>query len=75
MRLNQQRQKELEPKRIEFAKKELEKLGYVVTQFDKEIEFNYKGNVIKFFPYSGWYSGKGIGHGRGIKQLIKQLTR
>ena len=37
------------------------------------LEFKYKGNTIKFYPYSGWHSGKGIKDGRGFQNLIKQL--
>ena len=35
--------------------------------------FEYNGNTIRYFPYSGWHSGKGIKDGRGIKNLLKQL--
>ncbi len=72
-RLNEERQKELEPKRIAYAKAQLEKLGYEVTESDTELRFIYKENVIKFFPYSGWHSGKGITDGRGLDRLLKQI--
>lgn len=72
-RLNIERQKELEPKRIAYAKKEIEALGFDVTESETELRFIFKGNLIKFFPYSGWHSGKGIKDGRGLDKLLKQI--
>ncbi len=74
-RLNIERQKKLEPERISYAKVKLERLGYEVTESNTELRFIYKGNIIKFFPYSGWHSGKGIKDGRGLDNLLKQLNR
>jgi hypothetical protein len=74
MRLDQERQKKEEPKRMEFAKKEIERLGYAITYQDAtRLEFVYADAVIKFFPYSGWHSGKTIKDGRGIHNLLKQI--
>lgn len=42
---------------------------------DKMIEFEYKGHSIKYFPYSGWATGKTIKDGRGLNNLIKQLKQ
>lgn len=68
------RQRNLEPKRIEYAKNEIEKLGYEITfECDTRIEFMYKGEKIEFYPYSGWASGKGIENGRGIEKLLTQI--
>lgn len=73
-RLNIERQQELEPKRIDYAVKELENIGVEIMQrTNTEIQFLHKGKVVKFFPYSGWASGATIKDGRGIKRLIKQL--
>lgn len=73
-RLNQERESELQPKRIEFAINELNKLGYTPTYVDKtKIEFKYKNSIITLFPYSGWFQGKGVKAGRGIQKLINQL--
>ena len=73
-RLNIERQNKLEPKRMEFAKKEIEKLGYAVVRIGKvELNFMYKNEPVAFFPYSGWHAGKSIKDGRGIKNLLKQL--
>ena len=73
-RLNQERQNELEPKRMAYAMHKLTELGFKVTQgSDKELHFAFKGNTIRLFPYSGWFSGGGIEDGRGIKNLIDQI--
>ena len=74
-RLDKERQDRLQPKSIDFAVKEIIKRGIsgVIVNDDNCIEFFYKGNLIKFFPYSGWHSGKGIVDGRGIDNLLKQL--
>ncbi len=74
-RLNIERQKELEPKRMEYAKSQIEKLGYEI-EFEDNVELKFRsttGNLISFFPYSGWYSGKGIGSGRGIDNLLNLI--
>lgn len=74
-RLDQERQKALEPKRLNYAKETLISLGYEIhNQTSDKLEFYRKPNKnVVIFPYSGWWSGKGIGSGRGIKQLIKIL--
>lgn len=73
-RLDIDRQKELEPKRMAYALKALKAKGVEVTQVnDSKLEFEYGGGVISFWPYSGWHSGKTIKEGRGIENLLKQL--
>ena len=75
-RLDQEREKELEPKRMEYAIGQLHAAGvqsvFVVT--NKSLEFDYKGNKITLWPYSGWFQGKGIKAGRGIQKLLTQLN-
>lgn len=69
------RQKDLEPSRIDYALQRLNDLRFDV-EFDSKnrcLRFEYKSNRITFFPYTGWFSGKGIQDGRGIHNLIKQL--
>jgi hypothetical protein len=74
MRLNKQREEELQPERVKYAKAELEKKGYLVTQVgDTELQFMHKGELVRLFPYSGWHSGKSIKDGRGLKKLLNQL--
>jgi hypothetical protein len=73
-RLDKERQAELEPKRMETAIEKLAELNISATRIsDSEIEFEWKGNTIKFWPYSGWHTGKGIKDGRGLQNLLKQL--
>lgn len=73
-RLDLERQKELEPKRVESTKRALETLGYEVEQIgESKLIFFHLNSCIQFFPYSGWFSGKGIKDGRGFKNLLKQL--
>lgn len=73
-RLDIERQERLEPKRLAHAIDELTKKRYTVTSFaGKRIEFEFNGYVVKFYPYSGWASGKSIKDGRGLIKLLKQV--
>ncbi len=72
-RLDIERQNKLEPKRVSFAKEQIENMGFDVEVLKTEIRFLYNGNTIKFFPYSGWASGKGIKPCRGLKNLLNQI--
>lgn len=75
-RLNIERQKELEPKRFEYAKTKITELGFIITFEDEtRLEFLFKGEKIMLYPYSGWHTGKTIKDGRGIEKLLKQLTK
>jgi len=75
-RLNIERQRELEPKRMEYVTSVLNSMGYsTVSLTDKSISFDFKGNKITIFPYSGYFSGKGVIAGRGIEKLIKQIKQ
>lgn len=74
MRLNTERQNKLGPIRMRIAINEIQRLGLRITNFsDKMIEFEYKGHIVKYFPYSGWATGKTIKDGRGLDNLLKQL--
>lgn len=73
-RLDKDRQKRLEPIRVEHAKREIEKRGYEVVQIgETELRFEHKGKKVSFFPYSGWVSGSSVENGRGLGRLLKQL--
>lgn len=73
-RLDTERQKELEPKRMDFAVHVLVKNGINITYEDKtRLEFYYKDEKVTFFPYSGWHTGKTIKDGRGLQKLLNQL--
>ena len=74
-RLNQEREQRLQPERIKSAKAEIERLGFVIQFEDNtSLKFQYLGNLITFFPYSGWFSGKGVKDGRGLKNLLEQIS-
>ncbi|MDV7696257.1 hypothetical protein N6B72_04905 [Chryseobacterium soli] len=73
-RLDSEKQKNLEPIRMQYAIKEISALGFEVTkENDTEISFEFNSSKIKFFPFSGWHTGKSINDGRGIYKLLKQL--
>lgn len=73
-RLDTEKQAELEPKRIQFAKEAIDEAGYVITYEDKtKIQFKFKGETVTLFPYSGWHTGKTIVDGRGIEKLLLQI--
>jgi len=73
-RINQEREKTLQPQRIQWAINDIQDRGYEVEVWgETELRFQYKGNTIHFWPYSGWASGKGIKAGRGLQNLLKQI--
>jgi len=73
-RLNIERQIALEPERIRYAKEQITKLGYkIINETSTHFQFNFKGSIITLYPYSGWFSGKKVKDGRGLKSLLKQI--
>jgi len=65
---------ELQPSRLEYAKNKIVSKGYDVSVIDdNKIEFEFNGNKIIHFAYTGWHTGKGIKDGRGINNLLKQI--
>jgi ribonuclease HIII len=73
-RLDQDREKQEQPKRVQFAKDEIEKLGYeIITQDETKLVFQYKGHNVTLYPYSGWFTGKMVTDGRGIHKLLNQI--
>jgi hypothetical protein len=75
-RLDQEREALLQPKRLKDCKETLEKMGFVVNQFGAtELRFVFNGSLVKFWPYSGWHSGKSIKDGRGFSNLLRQLRK
>lgn len=74
-RLNLNRQDDLEPVRLQYAISILKEKGVKDLRWtDKEISFAFKSEIVKFFPYSGWHTGKSIKDGRGLNNLLKQLN-
>lgn len=73
-RLDKKRQQDLEPLRINKAREEIKKLGLkIVYENPTQIIFYLAQEKITFFPYSGWFTGKGVKDGRGLSNLLKQL--
>lgn len=73
-RLNQERQADLEPKRMEYAKSQLKALGCeIIQETSNRLDFMFKGAKIQFYPYSGWHTGKTVKDGRGWKKLYNQI--
>ena len=75
-RQDKERESRLQPKRIQKAVDELNRRKIQIISIDEtSVKFNYKDNVITFYPYSGWHSGKGIKDGRGFNKLINQINK
>lgn len=65
----------VQAERMEYALKKFEKLGIPHERIsDSTIQIEHNGNIINFFPHTGWHSGKGIKDGRGLNKLLNQLT-
>lgn len=61
--------------RVEYAHRKLTEAGIVVTKAAyNRLEFMWKGSRVMFWPFTGWATGKTIQDGRGIHNLLKQLT-
>lgn len=62
-------------KRTEYAIQKLNAVGITDIQRDTTtITFFWKNSPVKFFPFTGWHTGKTIIDGRGLQNLLKQLT-
>lgn len=74
-RLDKDRQARIEPERVQYAKQKIKDLGIDITfESSTRIEFQFNGSLVKFFPYSGWHTGKTIKDGRGLSALIRQIA-
>lgn len=72
--VSKDRRNKFESSRMKFAMKTLEDIGYETTEVNHQsFTINVDGNTVRVFPYTGWFSGKGIKDGRGIQYLKKQL--
>lgn len=60
--------------RMERAVKIISNMGYTIDYRDeKMLQFKHKGEVVTYYPYKGWATGKSIKDGRGLINLISQL--
>jgi hypothetical protein len=65
---------QLQPERMEYAKREITKLGLeIFEETETMLKFYFKGCAVTLFVYTGWHTGKSIKDGRGIKNLLKQI--
>lgn len=68
---NRERRGVIEPHLFKYAKQKLDEAGHTYETVDAtQLLVN---GYVKFWPFTGWYAGKGIGSGRGIRNLIKAL--
>lgn len=75
-RLDQEREKELQPKRMQVACEAISLRGYPITYLDEtRLEFYHNEHLVRFYPYSGWHTGKSIKDGRGLQHLLNQLKK
>lgn len=74
--MKEQRLKErqaIEPSRFEYAIDRLKSAGYRVEKDPEDFKSLIVNRYIRLWPFTGWWSGKGIGSGRGIHKLIEKL--
>lgn len=70
-----ERQQALQPGRIEYARTQLQALGYDVEQIaPTTLRIIHRGSPVIIYPYTGWFTGKTVKDGRGINNLLKQLV-
>lgn len=75
-RLDKERKNQLEPKRMSYAIEKLSELGVFVEKKDETtLRFWWKNEIVTYYPYSGWHTGKSIIDGRGIDNLLNQLKK
>ncbi len=64
----------IQKSRLEYAEMMILELGFDIVSANKtELRFEFNGNTVYFFPFTGWHSGKTIQDGRGLNNLLKQL--
>lgn len=72
-KVKEEERAKVEPTRFEYAVDKLMEAGHKVGLNPKDDKSIIVNNMVLFWPYTGWYSGKGVGSGRGIHNLIKKL--
>ena len=67
---------ELLPERMAHAKK---KLGMAGIQFscpdDLTIMFRHNCETVRFYPFTGWFTGKSVQDGRGLQNLLRPVVQ
>ena len=73
-RLDQDREKRLQPQRIAAAIEAIQEAGHAVLKTSETtVVFMFRGEPIQYHAYSGWASGKTITDGRGLQKLLTQI--
>ena len=73
MRLKERAKKE--PSRFEYATNLIFKAGHRVGRDPNDSKCLVVNGYIKLWPYTGWWSGKGVGSGRGVHRLLEKLGK
>lgn len=76
--MKEQRLKEREakePSRFQYAIDNIMQAGHRVGKVPGDNKCLMINGYIKLWPYTGWWSGKGVGSGRGVHNLIKELGK
>lgn len=73
--IKREKRKNVESKRVEYSIKVLTDLGYECKTDGCVVYFTHNNKSCHIYPYTGWWSGKGIGSDRGIKKLVKKLNQ
>lgn len=62
--------------RMIHAIKRISREGYTVRQVDDlTLLFMFHAEPVRFYPYTGWATGKSIEDGRGLQRLIDQISK
>lgn len=61
----------VEPDRMKYAEKLLNEAGYRTERIDHQTLL--VNGWIKLWVFTGWYSGKKVGSGRGVHNLLKKM--
>ena len=66
---------ELITERMTHAKRKIGQAGYAyLCPDDLTITFRYNCETVRFYPFTGWFTGKTVRDGRGLQNLLKQIT-
>lgn len=66
--------KQIQKERLEYAEMQILSIGIDITfTCESRIEFYYNDELIQYYPFKAWATGKSIEDGRGLNNLLKQL--
>lgn len=73
-----ERRDALEGPRLSYAIERLASVGITDVAYEggsRSLSFQWHGNTVRIWPYTGYFNGKGLKPGRGIENLIRQLKK